>query len=70
LKKYCLDLIATDLDAILNSDEYQQQKAVFDKILGPWIEQEKQKKIQQKEEEKLFATEENEPSSSSFAGPY
>jgi hypothetical protein len=58
LKKYCLDLIATDLDAILNRLEYQQQKVLFDKILGSWIEKERQKKIHQKEE--LFYAEEKE----------
>jgi hypothetical protein len=58
LKKYCLDLIATDLDTFLSSEEYQQHKAVLDKILGTWVEKERQRKIQQKEEEKLFTEEE------------
>jgi hypothetical protein len=58
LKKYCLDVIASDEEAIVNSEEYIQNKQILDAILGKFFEEEKQNREQKKREEEWTKQEE------------
>lgn len=58
LKKYCLDVIASDEETIVNSEEYLQNKQMFDSILGNFFEEEKQNREQKKREEEWTKQEE------------
>jgi len=58
LKKYCLDVIAADEENIVKSEEYLQNKRMFDAILGKLFEEEKQNREQKKREEEWTKQEE------------
>jgi hypothetical protein len=58
LKKYCLDVISSDEEAIVNSEEYIQNKQILDAILGKFFEEEKQNREQKKREEEWTKQEE------------